>query len=383
VAVILLAFVAVGAGLATVAPAATITIQAATDEVGPLQYELTFRDALVEGTVREAVSGTASGTYTYRETASGIVTFRNWTPFEVQVPQNAEVAAGEVGFATTAAIAVPPGDLTPGGFIRAGEADAPVVAIEPGSSGNVPAEAIDTVRDPGLAFELRGFLSLTEDVVVNREATVGGLEEERPEITERDVEQVVGRLQERLERARADELGDAGEAIVAEPDEPLEPQIEVPDDLIGTRDTEEFTVEGSLRYARASVPSADVDARAIKRLEDDGAAIPEGWTLIPDTARISLGESRIDGRALVVELEVTAVSTPRIDADALRADLLGRPKDEAQSVLAPLGTVTVDTWPGWVDSVPSLDWRVEINVIEPDPQLESPASTAEPEPSPT
>jgi len=59
---------------------------------------------------------------------------------------------------------------------------------------------------------------------------------------------------------------------------------------------------------------------------------------------------------------VLSASTPAIDRDQLVERLRGRPVDEARIALAELGNATVDLWPGWVTSVPELEWRIEVQI---------------------
>jgi hypothetical protein len=42
----------------------------------------------------------------------------------------------------------------------------------------------------------------------------------------------------------------------------------------------------------------------------------------------------------------------------------GLTEEEAEADLAHLGEVDVRLWPGWVDRVPELEWRIELRVTE-------------------
>ncbi len=37
-------------------------------------------------------------------------------------------------------------------------------------------------------------------------------------------------------------------------------------------------------------------------------------------------------------------------------------REEADAALADLGTATVSLWPDWVQSVPELDWRIDLRI---------------------
>jgi hypothetical protein len=83
------------------------------------------------------------------------------------------------------------------------------------------------------------------------------------------------------------------------------------------------------------------------------------------------------------------------DAAELKRLILGKPFDEARSILAPFGNVELKLWPDWVTSVPTLDARVDVEVqpplpveiVEPSaepavPESESPEPSAAPSQSP-
>jgi hypothetical protein len=40
----------------------------------------------------------------------------------------------------------------------------------------------------------------------------------------------------------------------------------------------------------------------------------------------------------------------------------GKTPDEARALLGQIGEVSVDLWPGWVTRIPTMDWRVSIDV---------------------
>jgi hypothetical protein len=70
------------------------------------------------------------------------------------------------------------------------------------------------------------------------------------------------------------------------------------------------------------------------------------------------------GDELSVVVVVSADSDPLLDAAAIRARVGGLTEEEAEADLAHLGEVDVRLWPGWVDRVPELEWRIELHVTE-------------------
>jgi hypothetical protein len=380
-AVLLLAFGLVGAAVAFVAPAATITLQAGTEPVGPRSYELVFADPTVTaGTVSASIDGTATGEYHDLTPANGVVTFFNWSLAPVNVPAGTGVAAGEVVFGTTAEVLVPAATIVrffPQVAVQAGEANAQVQAVNPGPAGNVAAGAIDTVTNEEVAAQLRNLPDNPEQLVTNVEATAGGIDESGSVVAQEDVDAAVAALHDQLATAAQEALGDPGDAPYVDPAEAPQPQVSVPDDLVGSRDVETFALEGTLEYRRVSVEREEVDAEGHARLEGDAAAVGTGRTILAETVRVDVTDARLDGEALVVAVEVRGASAPVIDRETLRAELLGLRVEEAAARLRPLGAVDISTWPGWVDRIPRLDWRVEMEVIEADPRaLPSPSHGA-------
>ena len=369
--------VAVGVLGAAVLPAATVTIVPTSEPLGPIPYEIRIDDPVsLRGTVEATGPVTATGTYPIQAAATGTVVFRNFNSFDVAVDAGTLVAAGEQAFATNEDIVVPAGSLTAEGTIRAGEAPAPVAAAAIGPAGNVDADAIDTILSQNVAARLRGFGNNTERLVLNPEATAGGVDDTGPEITQQDVDDARATLLQALDVALADALDASGDALYADQAEPPEPVIEGLDGLVETRDQETAEISGTQAYDRMSVDRAEVDALATERLLGDTAVLPAGHELVPSATEVSIGEARRDGDALIVAVTVTGASTPSIDRDEVIERVRGRTADEARAALAELGDPTIDLWPGWVSSVPDLEWRIEVTIADEDAATPLPSSSA-------
>jgi hypothetical protein len=377
VAVVALSLVIVLAGAAAVLPGATVAIQPATEQIGPRPYELRFDNpTIVAGTEEATVEGTATGTYPIQVAASGAATFRNFNIVAVEVPAGTQVSASSSGiaFLTAESVVVPGGTLTEDGRIAGGEAAAPVAAVAIGPSGNLPAEAIDTIDSNRVRNSLRGFANNTARLVINYEATAGGVDDTGPEVTQADVDAALASLREQLTAAVGQRLeGTTGITL----DQPAEPMIEVPDDLVGRRDAATFSLDGTLAYDRAAVDRAEVDALARQELAGDAAAVPTGHELVADSITVTPpDEVRRDGDRVIVRVEVFARSAPMIDEDAIRDEIAGRSIDEVRTELEPLGAVTITAWPGWVDAIPALTWRIEITIGSPGPTDPMPSGSA-------
>jgi hypothetical protein len=61
----------------------------------------------------------------------------------------------------------------------------------------------------------------------------------------------------------------------------------------------------------------------------------------------------------------TATQVRPLDAAALEQSILGLPIERAREVLAPYGEVSIEPWPNWVTSIPSLEQRVILSIGEP------------------
>lgn len=355
----------IGAGVlaAAVLPAATITVVPASEPLGPVAYEIRIDDPVRRsGTVEANAPVTATGTYPIQIAATGTVVFFNFNSFDVAVDAGTLVAAGEQAFETTEGIVVPAGTLTAQGTILAGEGPAGVLAAAVGPAANVAAEAIDTILNQNVAARLRGFGNNNARLVINPEATTGGLDDTGTEITQQDVDTARAGLLQALDVAVADALDATGDAIFADPADPAEPVIEGIEGLVGTQDPESAEISGTLAYDRLSVARNEVVVLASERLLGDAAVLPSGHEPLASATEVIIGDARRDGDALIVAVSVTGASTPAIDRGEVIDRVRGRSADEARAALADLGDPTIELWPGWVSSVPGLDWRIEVTI---------------------
>jgi hypothetical protein len=124
-----------------------------------------------------------------------------------------------------------------------------------------------------------------------------------------------------------------------------------------------------------SVDRDEVVALATERLLANGEIVPAGHELLPSATEVSIGAARRDGDALIVAVSVTGASTPTVDRDEVIARVRGRSAEEARAALSDIGEATVDLWPGWVGSVPGLDWRIEV-VIGGEGDIPPPSSSS-------
>jgi len=367
VALVAVLLVSVVAG-ATILPAATITISPRSDAIGPVPDVFAVTDVeRISGTVTETATVTATETYEVEVAATGRVTFFNFNFFDVVVPAESLVAtgreAGDQAYLTDEAITVPAGTFDPvSGGITAGERSVGVTAAVIGPDGNVAAAAIDTVLDRNLEGQLRGFPSIREPLVTNPEATSGGRDESGPEITDEDVQSASRSLTDALREAAAEAMAGSESLVFADLPEPIQPEIEGLDELIGRRDAETVEIRGSLTYDRVTADPTAVEVSAVDRFR---AELPEGWQLVEGSTRVEFGEVLRAGEELSVKVTVSGRVAPIIDRAEILDRIVGRTADEAALALADIGAATVDLWPGWVATVPATEWRIDLRVVEP------------------
>lgn len=351
---------------ATLLPAATVTIAPRTEEVGPVPYSVTIDDPeRVPGTATATAEVVPTGTYAIQEPAAGVVIFFNWTFFPVNVPAGTFVAAGEQAFATQVDVTVPRGRLTGQGTIAAGDAEVAVVAAAPGPAANVAAEAINVVVNEDVDDRLGGVPENPQPRVLNPEPTAGGIDSSGSEIIQADVDAAMEALRTDLTAQIADATAEDGGRIAVAA-EPAEPSIEGLEDLVGTRDPVEVEIRGTQAWEVFVVDSETVIERATEMFLADEGVVPDGRELLADTVAVVVGDASLQGGALGVDVTVTARAASAVDPEEVRRRIVGRSADEAEAAIADLGNASVELWPGWVTTVPGIEWRMELRIVDPE-----------------
>jgi Baseplate J-like protein len=362
IAAILVLLLLAGAAFASVLPGATVTIHPDPLAVGPESYSVRPPVQPSDTEPLESTKqGEATGHRTRRTAATGVVTLYNYSPVVVFVPQGTIVSAdGVVLFATRQAVSVPDS-----AFFFAGTADVEVEAVDKGTAGNLPDQAINTVEDEEIDRQLRQGAPQNRRVR-NFGPTEGGSETELNVVRRTDVLQVRNAINRDLESQLSGVLTADPERLYPTVDTPRA-EIPVPEDLVGHVSEEPFTFEltGTIPVDRTFVWREDAEAEAQAAFLADEGAVPPNTELAPETIEVDLGEASLDGESIVVQATVTADAVPAVgqeELDTLRQELAGMSAADAQEALASIGPSTVDLWPGWVDRLPRLDWRITISV---------------------
>jgi hypothetical protein len=298
-----------------------------------------------------------------RVRATGTVVLQNWNTVAVEAPAGTEIAAGEIAFTTDATVVVPPGGLTGDGTIAPGTESVGVTAVAAGPAGNVAARAIDTMRSEPTASRLRGFPNSELRVVDNPEPTVGGASEDIPVVEQADVDAVLATFRGDLAAAVAAAKAETAGRIYLEPAEGEETvDVTVPEDLVGREEAPSFELDGTLRWTVSWLERDEVEGAALQKLVDDPTAVPAGQQLLDEAVAVTVDPPARSAGDLRVTVHVAAASATEIDEAAVRELAAGRTVAEAEAALAGLGDASVELWPGWVDRVPGMAWRVGVEI---------------------
>ncbi|HYM53632.1 MAG TPA: hypothetical protein VEW45_09225, partial [Candidatus Dormibacteraeota bacterium] len=225
--------------------------------------------------------------------------------------------------------------------------------------------------NPSVRAFLRGFPNNAARLVINPAATSGGADNPLPVIEQADVDAVKAQITAELTQTLGERLAEHPERLYPAGEAPA-PVIVVPEGTVGSQGEPTFELTARLTYSQPYVLRADVEADARAQLSADLEAVPSGMLLLPETIEVEIGTVVADGEALTVPVSVRARATPALDEEALPELLAGKTADEVRAALAGLGDVTVDLWPTWVDRVPRLTWRIQLDVDTPTSPVASP-----------
>jgi len=344
--------------VAAVLPSATVRIVPSATSVGPVGYVVTLPAQSDSGRIDRSLAGNATGTYSVGTArAVGTVTFFNYSSDSVQVPKGTVVAAGDQAFASNKTIVVPAT-----GFFFAGRKSVDVTATNAGTGGNVAAHAINRVVDRGLDDQLSSGFPQIGPRVDNEHSTSGGTSRTGPQITQADVDGLVRRLKQQLISQLDALLADHPERTYAPPVRPQDPQVSVPSGIVGTKDKATFQLTGSLAYDRRFVTGDQITQAASEQLSADTATVPTEAMLVPTSVQASASDPRVLGDLVSASVSVRGAITRRLDTDDVKRRIAGLSAEDVTHALSDVGTTRVTFWPGWVNAVPRLPFRIDIRV---------------------
>ena len=363
-------------GPQTLSVVADATASEVDPEAGVVPADLISVDVSAQDTFE------STGVRVERTRATGRVTFQSLDTSRTNtIPKGSIVSTeGGVQFRTLQSARLPRANVVPPLSINPSSASVAVEAVRNGTPGNVPANAITVVpqaEDP----------SITQ--VRNPDPTSGGSRTEFPQVEQEDIDKAIEALQEQLAASFQDELRDPS---IAPPDTTIFEDTAVLGEATPSVDTaglvgqelESFELGLTSTGTVVAVDPSPVESIAQTRLE---SFVSPGYQLVDGSVRIDPGAPVIEGQTVRFPVTVEASQVQIPDAAELKRLILGKPFDEARSILAPFGDVELKLWPDWVTSVPTLDARVDVEVQSPlpieiiEPSAEPATESVSPEPS--
>ena len=353
-------------------PAATIVV---TPKVEPI--ELTFNvtadpTATASDTAAGIVPATletipldASGDYSatgrkVSETkATGTVTFSSYdTGGSNTIPAGSIVATqSNRQFVTKDTVILPPATLVgpPPFTVAPSTGDSAVTAVKPGTSGNVAAGAIRIVPPGENPIVTK---------VTNKAPTSGGTHTETLIVSQKDIDKALADLTSQIDAAFTHLLAEPGQIL---PDMTIFPETKSrtaavpsvdPKTLLGDQ-VQSFSLGATATGTVTAVDETAVSALATARLRSTVAA---GQDLVKDSLSATVGQGKVQGTQIVFSVKAVAQQVRRLVAADLRDQIKGLPVADARTRLEVYGTATIDLWPGFVSSIPTNDFRINLTI---------------------
>jgi hypothetical protein len=352
-------------------PGATVVLTLRGESLGPVTVSVkvdpaaaatNYQAGIVPGVrknfpVEAADTFPATGQNIVETAATGTVTFTSKnTDHTVLVAAGTRVStAGSIAFLTTKAVTVPKADFD---THVTGKVDAPVQAVEKGLAGNV---------DSGQIVRLPVVLSEQSVTVNNAAPTTGGTHEVTPKIQQSDIDAAEAAMWSKLDASfqtawKAPGAAPSGSRLFAESAN-LGVATCSPDPN-GLLDQVAATFQLDCR-ATGSVTMADLTAVADLVKKRAGASVKSGYSLVDASLTTKTALGSLQGSALVLPVTAQGIQVPALAPDVLRAAIKGKSVDEAKAYLSQFGEVDISMFPGWSSTMPSFDFRLDIQIVDP------------------
>jgi hypothetical protein len=359
-------------------PAATIVVTPRIEAIGPLTFPVRAETGVsapdtlagvVPATVatlplEESGSFPATGTKVTETRARGTVTFTSKNTAEaVTIPAGTQVStASGIVFVTTTAVDVPKAQFGPPA--KPGTANAPIRAVDPGTEGNVSAGSITRVSSG-----IKSALVNGDDPVNNEAPTSGGTHTETLVVAQRDIDKAMTTLTQRLNEDLATVLASPSGVL---PDVTVFPETKALTKPVPTVDPATLLGKAMTAFTyglTATGSVTTVDERAVRGVAEARlrAGVGPDHDLVRDSLRISVGKGSLLDAAIVFPVNASASRLRRLDPAQLRSQVRGRTISDARAALSPYGEVSIDTWPGFVSSIPTYDFRLNLSINAPAP----------------
>jgi hypothetical protein len=371
---VLAVLLAAGGGAAYVLlPSATITVTPLGKAVAPVTLTVTADPAAttvdparlvipadqVSVPLSAQATFPATGVKVDQTPAKGSVTFSSNNPLDpVPIPAGTTVATGTgVQFQTTATVTVPKATIS-GQIITAGTVDASVVAVNAGTAGNVPAHAIGVVPQ-----RLQNFL-VTVD---NAAGTTGGTRTQMKMVSQSDYDGAVKQLTSRLDQQFAAALvapstAPSGAQLVDGTESRGDASFVPAADALVDAVQDSFQLTATATGTVIAVSQAPLASLAAQRLQ---ASVASGWSLFQDSVRTQVSNPSVQDGQVTFTVTAQGEEWEALDAGALLGQVKGKTVAEARQILSPYGDVSIQTWPSFVGTIPTLDPRVTLTIAAP------------------
>ena len=376
-------------------PSATVAVTLRAEPVGPITLSVKVDPGVsapndqagtVPGQTKDfpvSVSGTfnATGQKVVETAATGTVTFMSYNTYKaVPVPKGTRVStAGGVAFVTTANVTVPIATVS-GNTISAGAASAPISAVNQGLSGNVAANTV-VLAPADLAVAL-----VSKRPVTNMKATAGGTHTVTPQVQQSDIDSaqssLYGQLGSRFKDALAAPDAVPTGSTLMQASAQLGSATCTPDPAgLVNQDGASFDLACTGTGTATLADMAGVQAIAERRVK---GAVKEGYELVDGSITAELGTPVAQGTAIVVPVTVKAAQVKVVDPNLIRAGVKGKSLDEARAFASRYGTAEISVSPAWASTMPSFDFRIDIQLVTPTgrpPAGSPPAASKSPSPA--
>lgn len=284
--------------------------------------------------------------------ARGTVLFVNQLPQAVTVPAGTRVGTSDgsnITFQTLEEVVL--------AEAVGSTAEVEVIAEAPGPEGNVAANLVNRVQGPlDLQVEVRNLAEMT-----------GGAVRETAAVSPEDQERLRAQALQFLQAVALANM----EAQLTEREFISKDTVRVVTILDETfsHDVGEQTSELTL-VLRAELVGTAVDTTVASGLAFDslGQAVPDGFTLVPDSIRFSSGDvvAVDDSGRVTFSMIGEGVVAANLVLDGAITAVTGQPPETAAAYLyqnLPLRAVpTLDIWPIWFDRVPYLATRIQTEI---------------------
>jgi hypothetical protein len=300
-----------------------------------------------EATGQNIVDTAAAGTVTFTSEDTG----RAWA-----IPAGTQLSTADgTKFLTNARVVVPAAVFSPP---KRGTIDAAVTAATKGVAGNVAASQIVVMPD----ISGNGLLSVT-----NKAATAGGTHTVTPKIQQSDVDKAQTSLYAQMQASfdtalKAPSALPSGSTLFADSARlgtgicDQDPQAFVDQDVAS------FHLDCKATGTAIVTSVAAITDLAKARLR---ATVQTGYSLVEDSIAARMGSGTAEGSSFLVPVSVQAVQVPAVDIDQLRAGIKGKSIDDARAFLTQYGQVEISVSPDWATTLPSFDFRIDIQLVVP------------------